>query len=428
MENNLLPIDTFVVKNNTILHEERRILISLYQPLIGSTAISLYYTLWTYLDHFECLSDEITHNTILNNMMISINEFLDARKKLEAIGLLKTYLKEGKINNYIYELYSPLEANEFINNPIFSVALMNVLGEKEYNKTLEFFKIPVISLKNYTDISAKFSDNFEFKTNSLREVEIENIKSKNINNIKIIPNINLNLVFEMIPDEVLNKRSIKASDKDLICKLALIYNFKEKELYEIIRNSIDDKHIIDTNILKEQANKYYEYDNNGKLPSLIFKTQPENLRAKNTEINNKNRMIKIFETTSPYDFIASKYKTGTPSQSDLKLISYLLIDLELKPGVVNVLIDYVLKINNNKLTKVFVETIASQWKKENIQTVTEAMTLALKEYKIRNGKKDEYKRLKNTNTSITPKWLNEDIKADIMTDEELKEFEKILGE
>ena len=59
MESNLLPADTFIVKNNTILHENRRILISLYQPLVGSTAISLYYTLWTYLDQYEVLSDDI---------------------------------------------------------------------------------------------------------------------------------------------------------------------------------------------------------------------------------------------------------------------------------------------------------------------------------------------------------------------------------
>ena len=34
---------------------------------------------------------------------MTINEVEDARSKLEAIGLIKTLVKEGNVNNYIYE-------------------------------------------------------------------------------------------------------------------------------------------------------------------------------------------------------------------------------------------------------------------------------------------------------------------------------------
>ena len=105
------------------------------------------------------------------------------------------------------------------------------------------------------------------------------------------------------------------------------------------------------------------------------------LRKENLDTSNRSRVIYQFETTSPYDFINSKSKTGNPTSSDLAIISYLLIDLNLKPGVVNVLIDYVLKINNNKLTKNFVEAIASQWSKSGIETVEQAMELAGNEHK-----------------------------------------------
>ena len=56
-----------------------------------------------------------------------------------------------------------------------------------------------------------------------------------------------------------------------------------------------------------------------------------------------------------------------------------MIDVGLQPAVVNVLVDYVLKKNNNKLTQAFVETIASQWKRCNIETASEAIELARKE-------------------------------------------------
>ena len=127
----------------------------------------------------------------------------------------------------------------------------------------------------------------------------------------------------------------------------------------------------------------------------------------------------MFETTSPYDFISSKYKNSNPTSSDLAIISYLLIDLNLKPGVVNVLIDYVLKINNNKLIKSFVEVIASQWSKSGIETVEDAMKIAEDEYK----KKKNVTVKVNKKSSITPDWFNKEIKEDIANEEEIRKLE-----
>ena len=129
----ILPADTFIVVNKTVLHDsDRKILNLLYQPLVGNIAISLYFTLWSYLDNYNLMSNEWSHNHILNNMMITVNEFDDARVKLEALSLIKTYVKRGNINSYVYELYSPLSASAFINNPLLSTALFNNIGKVEY--------------------------------------------------------------------------------------------------------------------------------------------------------------------------------------------------------------------------------------------------------------------------------------------------------
>ena len=101
-----------------------------------------------------------------------------------------------------------------------------------------------------------------------------------------------------------------------------------------------------------------------------------------------------------------------------------MIDLELPPAVVNVLIDYALKKNNNKLNQSYTETIASQWKRCNVKTAKEAMELAIKE----NNKIT--KKLENkTNKKISskePEWFNSDIKKEEMSDEELIELENLL--
>ena len=422
--NNVLPSDTFVVINKTIIQNDNDLLINLYQPLIGAIAVSLYNTLAAYLNRAEVMSLEYTHNTLLNNMMLSCNEFMLAREKLEAIGLIKTYLKRESVNNYVYELYSPLSAKEFLDNPILNTALMNAVGEKEYERILDYFKVPNINLRNYEDITSKFSDTFVWTTTLSRNLEMYNLKNKNTRTLSIVSKIDINTILNLIPPELLNHRSLTKDMKDYLMKISFIYNYDNEAMVELIRNSLTDRHTIDKNKLKDNAIKYYQYDNAGKLPSLIYRKQPEYLRTTKDGLSNRMRMIKMFETTSPYDFLQSKYPTGTPSVSDLKIVSYLLLDLELQPGVVNVLIDYVLKINNNKLTKAFVDTIASQWKKSNIETVEDAMALAEKEYQERHNKKETKASPKKI--AKKPEWFDKDIKEDTATDEEIKAFEALL--
>ena len=59
----ILTADTFIVVNKTTLSDkDRNLLMLLYQPIIGSNSVSLYYTLWSYLDKSELLSNEWTHH------------------------------------------------------------------------------------------------------------------------------------------------------------------------------------------------------------------------------------------------------------------------------------------------------------------------------------------------------------------------------
>ena len=115
----LLPADTYVVINKTILHnEDRKILTSLYLPIIGIEAISLYFSLWSDLDSSEIVSTDFSHQKLVSNLRMTISEIENARHKLEAIGLIKVLVKKGNVNNYIYELYSPVSASEFLSHPI----------------------------------------------------------------------------------------------------------------------------------------------------------------------------------------------------------------------------------------------------------------------------------------------------------------------
>lgn len=418
---NLLPADTYIVKNATILNNESRlVLIKLYQPIIGSVAISLYFTLWSNLDTSQVTSMEYTHHNLMAIMRIKLEDILEAREKLEAIGLLKTYVKKGNINDYIYELYSPLEPDEFMSNPILATTLASNIGNVEYEKTLNFFKVPTTHLDEYEDISASFGDTFEV-TDALDILDANDIRKVKQIDLVVDEKIDLNGLLGLIPNEILNHKSITKEIKSLIYKLAYIYNLDETELSELIRNSANEKKIIDKDLLRNNCHNYYTFEHQNTTPSLVYKKEPEYLRKKVSDNSKRSKLIYTFETTSPYDFLTGKNKGIRPSNSDLILIENLMVDYDLTPGVVNVLIDYVLRINDNKLTKNFVLTIANQWKRSNIKTVEEAMNICKKENKAK--KKEKVRVVKKEEK---PDWFDKNIEESTASVDDIAALEASL--
>ncbi len=417
----LLPADSYIVVNKSILTEvDKRNLINLYEPIVGPLPISLYLTLWSDLDKSETMSKDFTHHHLMTFLKTKLESIKEAREALEAVGLLRTYIKkDADINHYIYELYSPISAYEFFNHPIFNIVLYNNIGEGEYNNLIKFYKKPSFKYDDFEEVSSKLNDTFKSSVGNI--FNNEDIKDKNALKVQIDSLIDFDMLMESIPNSVLSSKALNKRMRELINSLAFIYNLDTLKLSEIIRLTIDENGMINKDLLVKEVRKYYEYNNGGSLPTLIYRTQPDYLKAPEGNISNKGKMIYIFENTSPYDFLKSKYKNNNPTSRDLKLLEYLAIDLGMTPAVINVLIDYVLRINNNKLVKAFVETIAGQWTRMGIKTASSAMAEAEKEYKKR-PKKEQIKEEK------LPVWFNKDNKSDSISLEEKEELESLLKE
>ena len=426
MNASILPADTFVIINKTCLTEyDKKLILNLYQPIIGGLATTLYFTFWSYLDKSEIFSLEWTHHHLMTSTQLNLDTIVSVREKLEGIGLLKTYYKKNSVNNYIYELYSPLNAYEFFNNPILSTTLLSNVGKIEFQKLLDYYKLPNFNLTEYENITCSFSDVFDSVSNPNLDY-YDNLKGINKNSLDIKDSINLSEMLSLIPDELVNKRAITKDIRQILLKLAFIYNFTNEEMTEIIMNSINLEHKIDSQLLKNNAEKYYKFEHSGTLPTLIYKKQPEYLRKNITDTSKKSKLIYQFENISPYDFLTSKNGGIKPSSADLNIVSYLMVDLNMLPGVVNVLIDYVLKINDNKLNRAFIESIASQWLRHNIKTVEDAMNIAEREYKRRN--KVVENKVQTKKEVKKPKWFDQNINASEASLEEQEEMEKLLSE
>ena len=75
----ILPADSYIVINNTILQEnDTKILTMLYQPIIGITAINLYLTLCLDLDNNQFMSIENSHHHLMTNMRMNLSDIVVA--------------------------------------------------------------------------------------------------------------------------------------------------------------------------------------------------------------------------------------------------------------------------------------------------------------------------------------------------------------
>lgn len=427
MKNSILQADIYTVINQSILTEvDKQILISLYEPIIGSTAISLFLTLWQDLDKSEIISRDLNHHHLMVTLKTSLDKIEIARKGLEAVGLLKTYIKKTDNNNeYLYELYSPLSAYEFFNHPVLSTILLNNVGELEYKYLNEYYKKIVVNKKEYEEITATMND--IFKSITPFEKENDEIRKRTKNNINIAESIDFDFIIESLPKGLVNDKTFNKKVKELINELAFVYNIDTMKMSDLLRLSLTDIGLIDKEKLITNVRKNYEYNNNGSLPTLIYRTQPEHLKAPSGDTSNLGKMIYVFENTKPYDFLRSKNKGAKPSKRELMILESLAINYELPPGVINVLVDYSIRFNDGKINQNYLEAIASTWKRKGIKTVPDAIETLRNNL---NKQKNRTTAPKTTASKIkevsSPGWMNQDNKDEVMTEEELKELERAM--
>lgn len=419
MNDVFLPADKYKVINKTILSEnDKKNLISFYMPIIGCTAVSLYLTLWQDLNYKEEDSNILIHHHLMTLLKESKEVIYQARQSLEAVGLLKTYVKSENVKTFIYELYSPLLPNEFFNHPILNIVLYNNIGSEEYDNLIKLYQKKKYDYSSYIDVTKKMDEVYKSENYNVKN----DIKDRSINNITLNSKINYEQISTSIPKNVMSDKALNKKSKELIDNLSFVYNFDTLKMIELIRGSLNEFGMIDKNALRLNARKSYNLSSNS-LPTLIYRTQPEYLKKASGDNSLHAQIVSMFESISPYDFLKYKNKGAIPTNKDLKLVESLLVDLELTPAVVNVLLDYCLRKNNNKLTNAYVETIAGQWKRADLKTAEEAMKFAEHEHKKINKKIPvESKKISE------PAWFNKKIETKDVSDQEQKELEELLKE
>ncbi|MDN4072643.1 MULTISPECIES: replication initiation and membrane attachment family protein [Fictibacillus] len=422
----IVPVDTYEVQFSGYLHHiDRKVLTMLYQPLIGAFAYSLYMTFWCDAD-MEAPKQQ-SHQRLMNVTQFSLKDIISSRKKLEAIGLLKTFKREtDESRAYLYELQTPLSPAEFFNDGVLNIYLYNRLGKTKYGEMRDHFIQEKTKMDEYEEITSAFNDIFvslhpsEMTAGTYSEIQEgsqANLADRKLGNPLSIAfdDFDFELLISSISSFILPKEVITPSIRESILKLAYVYQMGPIEMSRQIQNAYHLHGELTIENLRKEVQKWYRIENNNQLPQMALRTQPQALKSSaGTEpVTEEEKVIKFFEEISPYQLL--ELHSGTkPAEVDLNIVTYLMLEQKMTPGVVNVLIDYVLKTNDLRLNRSFVEKIASHWARKKVQSVPEAMALARAEQQ----KYKEWQERKQTNSykqngkqkkgARLPDWLKDE--------------------
>ena len=360
----------------------------LYSPFLSSLALQLYYFLVAEANQVDI---SLTHDricTILNQNIVDIE---NARGQLEELLLLKTFCRhEDEVDYYIYQVCMPLLPNDFLKHDVFGRMYAQAVGLQQYEITKQMCMHPSVQKENFVDISKPFQNRFLSNWNKEKEEEFHRIRpSQDVKNEISDLQINFDydaflqdLSFLAVPASARTKQSLK-----VIGELATIYGIDPKRMGVLVSRCIDLK----DKTLDEQ-----------KLRSRC--------RSEKSAYVNPNTPKTKYDV-APVQFLKNIQNGVAVTAADTKLLEDLVRNMKLSPSVVNVLIEYVLKTYDMKLSRSVTEKIAASWVRLRIDSVEDALTLIQSQSIKKKPAKEK----------PLPQWYSEQQSQQNTTDDKEKE-------
>lgn len=391
-------LDTYKISHNN--KEEKfivdyKVLVRLYQPIIGSIALSLYLTLESEI------SLNKSNRTVLNIarlhklLQIDDNQFNIAVETLKEYGLLSLKANQRKANDYKFVIYPTKSANEFFSNEKLNSALRVVVDDKYYNQVTDYFVLNVINDEEYVDIE---------DVKLIKELDEKDFYDQ---------------LFEKYSTVVSFENCINESDKREIRRLKELFKLEYKEVEDAITNSIDyqeEKPKINLNRLNSYIEEKY--------------AKKENEEA----LSSDEKIAKFFESEKSIAYYQKLCGRTTLLPSEISMIDELLDQYKISEGVLNVVFNYYFKgpqkksmaPSKNYCIKVIEEMIIS-----GVTSTLDAMNY----FKNRNQRirkfKETYLQEEIKNETTTPIVVEEKKKKEEESNdvdpETIAKFRKLMG-
>lgn len=320
--------------DNSLTDFDRKMLLYCYQPIIGLNACNIYTTLYSNVNTGSNESSILNHNMLLKIMGLSCLEFIEERKKLEALGLLDSYFLD---NHYIYVLKRVLTPYEFFNDEALNAIFFNVLGESSGNDIMYELMLRRLDPLKFNRITSSFDEVFDIEVKPLSPSEFIDTTNHGITIRKEAFDFNYFLVLiealDILDANILN--SIEFIDK--VNRYAFLFTLNVEEMKDAVIMAVNtDKTIDDDKFIKAVK---YKHDSR-KVKTIVAKRSPQ--------LKSNDKLIDYLEKSSPSDIVKAKTNTNLTS-GEIEMFNKLLVETQQTIGVINVLLIYVLEEKNGDI-------------------------------------------------------------------------------
>lgn len=345
-----------------------RSLLDLYEPLIGGKAIACYLSLM--MDSSSGVSGvTLTHDKLFNRLSYSPGEFYQAMEALEAVGLAKTFFKEGAgVHYFVYCLYSPKDPSRFFDDVLFVGMLKKYLDKDSFDSLVKKYQKPK-EVSGFSEVTESFvsfyNPDFDdpiFKGKLRYEVG---------GHASARPLIEFNYTefFRTLGDKLIKEDDLSKAERSRAEKLSALYSLEASTMAEIIFHNYERSRPIGHRVDWKKA----EAECRDSLNFPYLHNQPK--KSVPSEVSGDSdlaKKIRLMDIKTPVQWL-SLLQGSRPAPSDLKILESLSLDYGLSASVINALVDYVLTQNDNVLAKPLCEKIAASLKREGVLTARDAM-------------------------------------------------------
>ena len=332
-----------VVMNENLGEDALSSLVTLYLPIIGNDAVLLYLLL-----HSEgrLQRTQEAHSRLFELLGRTPDEVEQARIHLEEYLLLRVYVQEGETrNSYIYRLNSPLPSESFLNSREFYATYVHAVGKRQAENSAAKFIAGTPATDGYRDITSSVR-RLPGEQDYEAAVDFQKISPKyefSENDISI--NFDYEHFFETTSDVVFPNLLRTRANLEEIGRLATLYGLSADRMRILVGHCVRlDPASLDLERLRKAA----------------ASAKPDITAAKDPY------------TLPPVSFLMAKQNGAMVSQADKRILERLSMDMHFPSEVINVMIEYILRISDNRLNSRFVDMVAGEWARDGVRTREEA--------------------------------------------------------
>lgn len=374
------PQSDYLATRAQLLGEtSQRVLVYLYQPLIGAVASALYQTLWTQVKaHPQFTRDRQPHSKLLQTLGCDMEGLYEARIRLEAVGLIRTYTQVDTSRHYVYELYAPLAADKFFAEDLLSIALYDTVGPDEYARLTAAFTVTPVRRSDMQELTLGFMDVYHIASSLVNVPEgVTSAREVTAGKVNPLPHITTDVVDWQLLTRLLAKTPLRhdalSDQRELLAQVAGFYALTTAQLARAVQHSLDDlTGSIDPYRLRRIAEREHgnqsalkrqqEY---GQQPSLVQDVNQEKTTHLEVSLSNDERvLLQRAKSMSVRDFLDFRKKERNPrlepQDSEIFAFSELLRKNTFDTPTINILIDYLLRIDSF-IPKSMIGAVVTRW-------------------------------------------------------------------